>query len=340
MSPSTISRMSCTSCAEHETALDPHAEREPGVHLGIDARGLQHVRVHHAAAAPLDPARAALEGGVPEVELGARLGEREEARAQAHLRLVAEDRLHEVVEGALEVRHGEALVDGHALELHEDRQVRGVELVGAEHATRSEHVERQLALEHRADLHRARVRAQHEVRLGRVDEERVLHGARRVIGVEVQRIEVEPLALDLGALGDLPAHSREDVAHPVLQQRERMPRAGREPRRQRRDVDGLGGELRGGLGLDDLGLAGGERLVDAAAGAADELAESGLLLVGHVAQLGVQERQRRLLAGVLGADLLQRGRVAGRRDGREGCVDRRLHGALGDFTGLGHEERV
>src|SRR5215218_9021799 len=154
--------------AEHETPLDAHAEREPGVHLGVDAGRLEHVGVHHAAAAPFDPARAALESGVPEVELSARLGEREEARPQADLRLVAEDRLHEVVEGALEVRHREPLVDGDALELHEDGQVRRVELVGAVDPPRREHVERQLALEHRTDLHQARVRAQHEVRLGRV----------------------------------------------------------------------------------------------------------------------------------------------------------------------------
>ena len=46
----------------------------------------------------------------------------------------------------------------------------------------------------------------------RVDEERVLHLPRRVVDAEVQRVEVEPLRLDLGALGDLPAHRDEDVA--------------------------------------------------------------------------------------------------------------------------------
>src|SRR3712207_8553675 len=45
-------------------------------------------------------------------------------------------------------------------------------------------------------LHRRGVRAQHEPVLRRVDEERVLHLARRVVRVEVQRVEVEPLRLD------------------------------------------------------------------------------------------------------------------------------------------------
>ena len=89
-----------------------------------------------------------------------------------------------------------------------------------------------------------------------------------------------------GPSRDLPAHADEDVAHLAPCSRESGCRAPALPaRRQRRDIDGLGGELRGGLVRDDLGLAGGERLVHPAAGAADELAGCGLLVVGHVAQL-------------------------------------------------------
>ena len=72
-----------------------------------------------------------------------------------------------------------------------------------------------LALEHGADLHRGGVGAHHAGRLGRVDEEGVLHLPRRVVGVEVQRVEVEPLGLELGPLGDLPAHADEDVGDPL-----------------------------------------------------------------------------------------------------------------------------
>src|SRR3954454_9491763 len=73
--------------AEHQRAVDAHAEGEAGVALGVDAAGGQHPRVDDAAAAPLDPALAAAgpAGGPVEdarapadeadqVDLGARLG--------------------------------------------------------------------------------------------------------------------------------------------------------------------------------------------------------------------------------------------------------------------------
>ena len=86
-------------------------------------------------------------------------------------------------------------------------------------------VDRHAALEQGAGLHRGGVGAQHEAALGRVDEERVLHLARGVVGVEVQGVEVEPLGLDLGALGDLPAHADEQVGDALPQQLERVARA-------------------------------------------------------------------------------------------------------------------
>ena len=42
-------------------ALHPHAEREAGVLLRVDARHGQHVRIHHAAAEDLQPAGALAE---------------------------------------------------------------------------------------------------------------------------------------------------------------------------------------------------------------------------------------------------------------------------------------
>ena len=51
----------------------------------------------------------------------------------------------EVVERALEVGHGQALVDGEALDLVEDRGVGGVQLVGAEHPAGADDVDRRLA---------------------------------------------------------------------------------------------------------------------------------------------------------------------------------------------------
>src|SRR5688500_1319423 len=56
--------------AEHQGAVEPHAEGEAGVALGVDPAGAQHGRVDHAAAAPLDPALARADAA----RLGARLG--------------------------------------------------------------------------------------------------------------------------------------------------------------------------------------------------------------------------------------------------------------------------
>ena len=59
----------------------------------------------------------------------------------------------------------------------------------------------------------------------RLDEQGVLLLARRVVAAEVERVEVEPLVLDLGALGDLPAHRDEDVGDPLGDGRQRVPGA-------------------------------------------------------------------------------------------------------------------
>ena len=76
-------------------------------------------------------------------------------------------------------------------------------------------------------------------RPGLVHEERVLHLPRRVVDAEVQRVEVEPLRLELGPLGDLPAHRDEDVGDALGQRLQRVPRAARVPVGGQRDVDGL-----------------------------------------------------------------------------------------------------
>ena len=77
-----------------------------------------------------------------QVDLGARLGEREVRRPEPRRDPVTEHRGGEVVERALEVGHRDALVDGEALDLVEDRAVGGVVLVGAEHPARAHDVDR------------------------------------------------------------------------------------------------------------------------------------------------------------------------------------------------------
>src|SRR4051794_32893148 len=103
--------------AELQSALQAHAEREARVHLDVDAAGPQDVRVDHAAATPLDPARAALLLREPHVHLGGRLGEGEERRAQAGAGGLAEHGAGGGVGGALEGRPRDALFPGQGPDL-------------------------------------------------------------------------------------------------------------------------------------------------------------------------------------------------------------------------------
>ena len=94
---------------QHRDPLEAHAEGEARPLLGVVALDeAEHVRVDHAGAEDLDPARVlagaaaravAQEAG--DVELDARLGEREEVRAQQDLAVGAEQLAGEVLERPL-----------------------------------------------------------------------------------------------------------------------------------------------------------------------------------------------------------------------------------------------
>ena len=177
----------------------------------------------------------------------------------------------------------------------------------------------------RAGLHRRGVRAHHQAAVGRLQPEGVLHGARRVVRAEVERVEVQPLGLDLGALGDLPAHRDEHVADQLLEGGQRVPGALRGAVPRQRDVDGLLDQHpRLVLGLE-LGLPG-RRAPASTAPRACADAHAGVLagLRRQRADLPVRQRQRRAVAGVLGADPLERVEVGGGGDRGEGGLAHRL----------------
>ena len=101
---------------QHGDALDAHTEGKTTYFLGVVAHGLEHVRMHHARAQDLeptgvlaDPTAAAAAKHARDVDLGARLDEREEARPQANLRLAAEQPLGKGAQDALQVGHRYAL---------------------------------------------------------------------------------------------------------------------------------------------------------------------------------------------------------------------------------------
>src|SRR6185295_6737450 len=220
---------------QHRHALHPHAEREAGVLLGVVADGLEHRRVHHAAAENLEPSRLlaraaprAAARAAADVDLGARLGVGEEAGTQPHLH-VAEERPQHRFERPLQVRERDPLADDEPLELLEHRRVTEIEVVAAVDAPGHDDAHRRRERLHVADLHRRRVRAQQRrgahLRVGhapavrapraaddrRVEVERVLHVARGMIGRHVERLEVVEVVLDLRAFENLVAHVREDV---------------------------------------------------------------------------------------------------------------------------------
>ena len=183
--------------------------------------------------------------GRADVELAGRLGEREVARPQARREVGAEERLGERLDGAGEVGQADVAVDDEALDLVEHRHVGGVGRVAAEHATGGDDVDRRRPGEHRADLHRRRVGAQHGRagrRAGVVDEQGVEVAARRVPLAHVEGLEVVPVGLHLGALGDLEAEADEDVL-------EALPRLGHEVGPTTRRLAGELGEVEA-LGLD------------------------------------------------------------------------------------------
>src|SRR3954449_252122 len=121
-------------------ALDAHPPREALDLLGAVAVVVDvgvPIRVALPRAEDLDPAlalaqataRAVAHEATPvavearDVDLDARLGEREEVRSEADVAAFAEDRVREADERALEVRERDVLVDREALDLVELRRV-------------------------------------------------------------------------------------------------------------------------------------------------------------------------------------------------------------------------
>ena len=219
------------------------------------------------------------------------------------------------------MRHRDALVDDEPLELVEDRGVRRVEVVGAEDLAGAEHVDRRLTVEHRADLHRGGVRAQDDTGVGRLDEEGVLLAAGRVVRPDVQRVEGQPLGLDLRALGDLPAHADEDVLDPLGDEADRVPGAERRLRAQDGEVLGLLDEDPLVALRLELALPLAEGRADAPTRLPDALARLRLGARGQRPDLAVGERQRGLVPLVGGAQALELLERRGARDGGEGGLD-------------------
>ncbi len=230
-------------------------------------------------------------------------------------------------------RQRQIAIDRQALHLVEHRGVGGVQIVLAVDAAGADHVDRRGAGEHAADLHRRGVGTHHQpggVQAGRRrrwrDEQRVLHLPGRMIRWEVQRVEVQPLGLQLRALGDLPTHRDEDVADPLHHRRDRMACPGRVPICGQADVDGLGAQ-HGAITLGEkLLLAQVHRAVHPGARGADEPAGDGPLGLVEAGDRPVGQGQRRTVSGVLEPRHLQGVEVGGVVDGIDRGGGRRVDG--------------
>jgi hypothetical protein len=164
-----------------------------------------------------------------------------------------------------------------------------------------------------------------------------------VVGRHVEGVEVEPLVLDLGALGDLPAHRDEHVGDPLLQRGERVPHPHRDEPGQERDVDPLLDEHpRVALLLERL-AARVERLLQRPPYGVDPLAGVALRCRGQRGDLAVGERDVGAVAEVGGAGLGELVQAAGGSEGGEPGVAGPLElggveqgDLLGVVVGRGH----
>src|SRR5262249_45314420 len=120
---------------QHGNTLDRHAESEPRHGFRIVAHGGEDVGIDQPRAEDLQPPRrlaqrtrrtAALAGKACDVDLRARLGEREETGAEPQARLAPEDALQCHRQYALEVTKGDMAVYHEAFDLMEHRRVRHV----------------------------------------------------------------------------------------------------------------------------------------------------------------------------------------------------------------------
>ena len=169
----------------------------------------------------------------------------------------------------------------------------------------------------------------------RTDEERVLHGARRVVAVDVQRVEVEPLGFEFGSLDDAVPDGDEGVRDVLADGVDRVAGADRLAVVEHRDVDPFGGEDALALRLLEFGLPRLQRLVDGPACGPDRLAGLSLRAGWEGTDLTVGQRQRRAVSRVLDPDLLEGRQVGSVGDGRKRMIDLGLQ--VGGVERGGHD---
>src|SRR5579864_6549289 len=196
---------------QHGYAVHAHAEGEAGNFLRVIAivlHELKNVRIDHAAAQNLDPARllaraarlffrsTATLSTSPADEAGdehlrAGLGEGKKRRPEAGLRVRTKQCLHGMIERALQVAESYVRVHRQAFNLMEHGRMAGIRRVFAVDFARNHNAQRRLHLFHGANLHGRSVRAKQLLLAARLrfligEEERVLTIARGMVWRKIQ----------------------------------------------------------------------------------------------------------------------------------------------------------
>ena len=239
----------------------------------------------HAAAQHFEPARGTV-GLLPgDIDFGGWLGEREVARAEAHLEIALKERAHEFGERALEVGEAGVFVHQQAFDLMEHRRV-GLVAVAAIDLAGGDHPQRRLLVQHVAYLATGSMRAQQPCFAAAVGREieGVVHRARRMVRREVQGFEVVPVVLDLGAVGEFVTEAAEDLGDALQRTADRMQAAACGVASRQGDVDGFAGETRVEHGVVERDLACRQRVADGVAGAVDRFAGRLALVRGQSAE--------------------------------------------------------
>ena len=155
------------------------------------------------------------------IHLRARLRKGEKARAEAHARIRSEHGAGEGRQRSAQIGHGHMAVHEQTFHLMEHRRVGDVRIAPV-HPPRRNDGHRRLAGEHHARLHGRRVRAEDDP-VG--DVQGVLHVARRMIGRNVQRLEIVIFRLHFGAGDDFVAEPPENGADFFRHQSDRVLRS-------------------------------------------------------------------------------------------------------------------
>ena len=246
-------------------------------------------------------------------------------RAVARLAVLAKHALNKVVERALEVAEGDALVDDQALDLVELRQVAGVGRVGTVDGARADHVDGRLLRLHGVNLHARGLSAQQHVGLAVgvglgvcdatgivVDHiERVAGRAARVIHGRVERGEVVVGGVDHGAGLDGVADAAEDVLGLLDNLLDQVLVTDLRTDARQRDIDGLVLKRMLEGGGPHLGRALVEHALDQLAHLVGALAHDGSILGGELAHHAHQTGDAALAAEQLNACGLELGGIVG-----------------------------